>query len=334
MRRFDEELKMNKAAKECIRTMNRLGKERTPFFFLIDFELQRPKVWRLDEIKPEKLLYDFNGNKNYKPDLYPEKSLDFKIHNFPKEVYDRAFNEVHKNLSYGNTFLLNLTFPSRVETNYSLKEIFFSSQAKYKIWFQDAFVCFSPEIFVRIENGQISSFPMKGTIDASLANAKEKLLGSIKETAEHSTIVDLIRNDLSRIATKVEVSRFRYLDHLKTNRNEMLQMSSEITGMLDENYFAQLGDIIFGMLPAGSVSGAPKEKTLEIIRSAECNKRGYYTGVAGIFDGTNLDSAVLIRFIEKTENGLFYRSGGGITAKSNCEDEYQELIHKIYVPFT
>jgi para-aminobenzoate synthetase component 1 len=228
--------------------------------------------------------------------------------------------------------LLNLTFASRIETNYSLKEIFFSTQAKYKLWLRDAFVCFSPEIFVKIENGEIRSFPMKGTIDASVPQAERKLLNNRKETAEHATIVDLIRNDLSRVARQVEVKRFRYIDHLKTHKNEILQVSSEISGMLPETYFSELGDIIFALLPAGSVSGAPKDKTLEIIRAAEGAERGYYTGIAGIFDGTNLDSAVLIRFIEKTRDGTFYRSGGGITGQSNAEDEYHELIQKIYVP--
>ncbi len=323
---------MTVAAQNSQETMNRLGKERTPFFFLIDFELKKPQVWQLDKINPKTLLYDFNGEKNYALDQKSEGNLHFKIHDFPKEKYDTAFQEVQKNIRYGNSFLMNLTFASRIATNYSLKEIFFCSKAKYKIWFEDSFVCFSPEIFVRIENGVIRSFPMKGTIDATIPNANEKLLSNEKETAEHSTIVDLIRNDLSHIARQVEVRRFRYIDHLKTHKNEILQMSSEISGTLPKNYFSKLGDIIFGMLPAGSVSGAPKDKTLEVIRSAEGNDRGYYTGVAGIFDGTNLDSAVLIRYIEKNQNGMFYRSGGGITAKSNREDEYHELIQKIYVP--
>lgn len=325
---------MGNTIAEYIEKMNDLGKERIPFFFLIDFEMKKPKIWHLDGIKPDELLYNFNGNCNYSMNFKAEKTLHFNIHKFPKKLYDRAFCEVQKNLRHGNTFLLNLTFPSRIGTNYSLKEIFFCSQAKYKIWYRDTFVCFSPEIFVRIENGVIRSFPMKGTIDASVPEAEEKLLGSIKETAEHSTIVDLIRNDLSRVATKVEVNRFRYFDHLKTNRNEVLQMSSEISGILPDDYYCELGNILFGMLPAGSVSGAPKDKTLEIIRVAEVGERGYYTGVAGIFDGTNLDSAVLIRYIEKNQEGLFYRSGGGITAKSNREDEYHELIQKIYVPIT
>ena len=86
------------------------------------------------------------------------------------------------------------------------------------------------------------------------------------------------------------------------------------------------------LLPAGSVSGAPKSRTLEIIRSAEQSDRGYYTGVCGYFDGQNLDSAVMIRFIEQIGNGFYYRSGGGITAQSNLHAEYLEAIDKVYVP--
>jgi len=84
-------------------------------------------------------------------------------------------------------------------------------------------------------------------------------------------------------------------------------------------------------LPAGSVSGAPKHKTLEIIKKAENYERGYFTGVCGYFDGKNLDSCVMIRFIEQ-KNGLVFKSGGGITANSIAQNEYQELINKVYVP--
>ena len=87
------------------------------------------------------------------------------------------------------------------------------------------------------------------------------------------------------------------------------------------------------LLPAGSISGAPKQKTVEIIREAERSDRGYYTGVFGIFDGRDLDSAVNIRYIEQTDHGLQFRSGGGITAMSKMEDEYQEMMDKVYVPF-
>ena len=173
---------------------------------------------------------------------------------------------------------------------------------------------------------------MKGTIDAGLPQAKERLLTSKKELAEHFTIVDLIRNDLSMVAKNVKVDRFQYIDHIKTNRKELFQMSSEISGDLPSNYKENLGNIIFKMLPAGSITGAPKQKTLEIINEAELYDRGYYTGIFGIFDGSSLDSGVMIRYIEKTEDGFMYKSGGGITSQSILDEEYQELIDKIYIP--
>ena len=86
-------------------------------------------------------------------------------------------------------------------------------------------------------------------------------------------------------------------------------------------------------MPAGSVTGAPKQKTLEIINHVEGLPRGYYTGIFGCFDGENLESAVMIRFIEQRDGQLWFRSGGGITCNSLAELEYQELIDKVYVPF-
>lgn len=314
--------------------MNRLGAARIPFLFLLDFELKEPFIVPLDKADQKEILFDLNGIRNFEPQEISEKKLNFHIDPFPKDEYCKTFENVQKELRYGNTFLLNLTFPSRIDTNYSLKEFFHAATAKYKVWFRDRFVSFSPEIFVQIRNGIIRSFPMKGTIDARLPDAETKLLASKKEKAEHFTIVDLIRNDLSLVAREVRVKQFQYIDHLRTHKNEILQMSSEIEGLLPEEYNCHLGDIFMSMLPAGSISGAPKKKTLEIIGENEKDARGFYTGIVGIFDGNNVDSGVLIRYLENTKNGLLFRSGGGITALSHCDEEYNELIQKIYVPFT
>jgi para-aminobenzoate synthetase component 1 len=320
--------------KEAITYINHLGKARIPFLFIIDFDHQQPIILRLDEVDEKEILFDVNGRKNFEIAPINPKKLAFKAFPVDKNRYQHAFDDVIENIRYGNSFLLNLTFPSRIETNFSLKDIFFQSRAKYKLWLKNRFVVFSPEIFIRINDCKIRSFPMKGTIDASLADAENLLLNNEKELAEHYTIVDLIRNDLSMVSKNVKVERFRYLDHLKTNRNELLQMSSEISGDLPLNFHENLGDLLFTLLPAGSISGAPKKKTVEIIRQAEQYERGFYTGIFGIFDGKNLDSGVMIRFIEQTAEGLVYKSGGGITAKSNCDEEYQELADKIYVPIT
>jgi len=176
---------------------------------------------------------------------------------------------------------------------------------------------------------------MKGTIDASLPDAEEIIMNDYKESCEHNTIVDLIRNDLGMVSESVWVERFRYIEKIETNRNEILQVSSEIRGRLYEGNCKRLGDTIFSLLPAGSISGAPKPSTISIISEAEGEKRGFYTGICGYYDGRVLDSAVLIRYIERDESGkLFYRSGGGITVNSKCSDEYEELIEKIYLPQT
>jgi para-aminobenzoate synthetase component 1 len=181
-------------------------------------------------------------------------------------------------------------------------------------------------------DGKIYTFPMKGTIDAATPNAIEAILTNPKELAEHVTIVDLMRNDLSRVAEHVSVTRFRYIDELKTSHKNLLQVSSEIVGQLSGDYLSRVGTILANLLPAGSVTGAPKEKTIQIIQEAEGEKRGYYAGVFGYFDGTVLESAVMIRFIERDGDRLFYRSGGGITTQSSAINEYQEAIDKIYVP--
>lgn len=251
----------------------------------------------------------------------------------PPAAYAAAFRPVKAALLSGNSYLLNLTRRTPVRTDLSPQALYHRAKAPYKCWIKDRFVCFSPECFVRITpGGRISAYPMKGTLDARLPDARRRLLADAKEQAEHATIVDLLRNDLSRVAAGVSVTRYRYLEEIRTTQGSLLQTSSEICGQLPPGWEGRLGEILFRLLPAGSVTGAPKKKTCEIIAAAEQIGRGYYTGVTGYFDGRRLDSAVLIRFIEQAGETLFFRSGGGITSRSEPENEYREMIQKIYVP--
>ena len=321
-----------KLIQESIEKINELGTKRIPFFFMIDFEMKKPIIYPLDEL-PDHIWYDLNGVSNRKANEADSVFFRFEPNPVSKQEYTKAFTIVQGHLQYGNTFLLNLAFPSQVDTELSLEDVYHRSKAKYKLHLKDELVVFSPEIFVQIKDDYIYSYPMKGTIDAEAMGADLHILNDKKEIAEHSTIVDLIRNDLSMVAKEVRVTKFRYIDTIKTNVNKLHQVSSEIRGKLSSNFHDRLGSILFTLLPAGSISGAPKPKTLEIIREAELYDRGYYTGVFGIYDGETLDSGVMIRYIEQTADGsLQYRSGGGITAMSNLETEYQELIDKIYVP--
>ncbi|MGC8555347.1 MAG: aminodeoxychorismate synthase component I [Candidatus Acidulodesulfobacterium sp.] len=235
----------------------------------------------------------------------------------------------------GNSYLVNLTFKSPVVINLGLQEIFYKSKSKYKLYFknkENEFVLFSPETFINISGGKIFTYPIKGTIDAGISNAKEILSNDKKERAEHLTVVDLLRNDLNIVCKDVKANRFCFMETVKTNFGELLQMTSEIEGKIKPELNKRFGDILCAMLPAGSICGAPKRKTLEIIKETEPEERGYYTGVFGIYDGETFKSSVMIRFIEKTGKGCFYRSGGGITVYSNVKKEYDEMIKKIYIP--
>ena len=319
--------------KESIERMNDLAGKGRPFLFVTDYRQEHSYVEEISEVDSDFCRYSFNGVTNVEKECEEyDGTLIWEVAPPALEEYRIAFDVVKDNIWAGNSYLTNLTCKVPVETNLTLEAIFRYSDAKYKLWLKDTLVCFSPEIFVRIEEGKIKSFPMKGTIDASLPDARRLLMNDRKEAAEHATIVDLIRNDLSMVSEQVTVTRYRFCDCLETNKGPILQTSSEICGVLPEDYLSHIGDIVFRLLPAGSTTGAPKPKTMEIIAEAENYERGFYTGVMGYFDGRNLDSAVMIRFIEQENGHLYFKAGGGITSKSALESEYNEVIQKIYVP--
>lgn len=311
--------------------MNECARKRIPFFFAVNFELTEGYFIE-NPLQQSEVYFQIGGVGNKPVEKPSAESMRFAASPIGKQAYKEKFDIVHRGLMRGDSFLTNLTIRTPIETDISLCDIFRMSRSNYQVYIPGRFVCFSPEIFVRMKQGKISTYPMKGTIDASVPDAENVILNDFKETAEHNTIVDLMRNDLSINARNVKVERFRYLDKIVTRNKTILQVSSKITGQLPDDYHGKIGDIIFSMLPAGSISGAPKNSTVRIIRQAEGGDRGYYTGVAGYYDGENLDSGVLIRFIEESDGKLYFRSGGGITANSEWENEYQEILDKIYLP--
>lgn len=314
--------------------MNVLSKDNRSFVFIIDFELENCKVFPFEDL-PSEIKFktpSFSSPTDYISSDFLKEKIDFSFEAVPFDKYKEAFDKVQSEINSGNAFLLNLTFPSLLKMSLSLKDIYYLSEAPYKLLYYNDFIFFSPEKFVEINNGIIKTAPMKGTIKKDLPNAVDLLLKNEKETSEHNTTIDLLRNDLSINASNVHVSKYKFISEIKTNRDDLLQMSSEITAKLDNSYREKIGDIIFSMLPAGSITGAPKAKTIEIIKKIEAEKRGYYTGVFGYYNDGYLDSAVMIRFIERRGEECFFRSGCGITALSKLEDEYKELIDKIYLP--
>ena len=378
---------------EIIDKINRLASQDEPFLFVINYQGDKAFIRQLSDINPEECLFDFEGRGNFSDEMKnnSEKIAEISWQIAPPlyEDYERSFDIVKNNIMAGNSYLTNLTCKVPVSCNLSLEDIFNQAKGKYKLLLRrkrnqaedkaqqkeeeaqnkadkkeenieeisNPFVCFSPETFVRIKNGRIYSYPMKGTLDASLPDAEKQLMEDRKEAAEHATIVDLIRNDLSRVAEDVRVDKYRYIDVLHTNKGDILQTSSEISGSLPEDYRQHLGEILDAQFPAGSITGAPKDKTMQIIHEAEGYDRGFYTGIMGIYDQGELNSAVMIRFIEeenspvdfeadgeknfkanegkepKESRELYFKAGGGITSKSDCRREYEEVIQKIYLPF-
>ncbi len=323
---------MNKA--KAIKTMNKLGSNKEAFLFIVNFDMTSIEIISTNELENHNISFCTEELKKANKPFVNNSEITFQKEPISFKQYSNAFKHVHKQITLGNSYLTNLTAETKINTNISLQKIYELSSAPYKLFFKDKFVVFSPETFIKIRDGKISSFPMKGTIDASLANAEESILTNKKEAAEHATITDLIRNDLSTVSTNVKVEKYRYIDRIKTNEGELLQVSSKISGNLPQNYCENIGTILFKLLPAGSISGAPKQKTLKIINNAENYDRGYYTGVFGFFDGKNMDCGVMIRFIEKQGEQLVFKSGGGITINSNAQEEYQELIDKVYLPIS
>jgi len=311
--------------------IDQLGRSRTPFLFIISYDTNKIFAKALSALDDD-IYYKLEDWRNY-PVERKTKDVVFSKSPVAFPTYKKAMHDVLEQIRSGNTYLLNLTFKTAIETNYSLKEIFTHARAKFKLYYKDEFICFSPERFVEMQDDSIATYPMKGTIDANLPQAKERILEDDKEMAEHVMIVDLMRNDLGIIGSDVKVEKFRYVEKIKAGEKELLQVSSKITAKLPKEWKDNIGTHLSHLLPAGSITGTPKRSTVNIINSVEDFDRGFYTGVFGVFDGTSLRSGVMIRFIEKENEKLYYKSGGGITIDSDVQDEYEELNDKIYLPF-
>ena len=188
----------------------------------------------------------------------------------------------------------------------------------------------SPETLVKLEDGVLHTFPLAGTRkrgrteQEDLAFEKE-LLADEKERAEHNMLVDLGRNDIGKISAfgTVEVEKYMSIERF----SHVMHIGSTVKGRIRSNLTAL--DTVDAVLPAGTLSGAPKLRACEIIDELEDNKRGIYGGAIGYLDFTgNLDTCIAIRLAFQKNGKVFVRSGAGIVADSVPENEYQECINK------
>lgn len=188
----------------------------------------------------------------------------------------------------------------------------------------------SPETLVKLENGELHTFPLAGTRPRGKTEAEDKalereLLKDEKELAEHNMLVDLGRNDLGRISKfgTVEVEKLHSIERY----SHVMHIGSTVRGEIKENCDAL--DAVSSVLPAGTLSGAPKIRACQLIGELENNKRGIYGGAIGYIDFTgNLDTCIAIRIAYKKNGKVFVRAGAGIVYDSVPEKEYQECLNK------
>ena len=188
----------------------------------------------------------------------------------------------------------------------------------------------SPETLVKLENGVLRTFPLAGTRprgknEEEDQKLEEQLLTDEKELAEHNMLVDLGRNDLGKISRfgTVQVERFHSIQRFSL----VMHIGSAVRGELDSRYDAL--DAIEAVLPAGTLSGAPKIKACQLIGQLEQHKRGIYGGAIGYIDfAGNMDTCIAIRLAYQKNGRVFVRSGAGIVADSIPEKEYEECLNK------
>ena len=188
----------------------------------------------------------------------------------------------------------------------------------------------SPETLVKLEDGVLHTFPLAGTRPRGRTEEEDRrleaeLLADEKERAEHNMLVDLGRNDIGRISAlgSVKVERYMSIERF----SHVMHIGSTVSGRIRPDKDAV--DAVDAILPAGTLSGAPKLRACEIIQELEGRKRGVYGGAIGYLDFTgNLDTCIAIRLAYKNNGRICVQSGAGIVADSVPETEYQECINK------
>lgn len=256
---------------------------------------------------------------------------------FPKEKYAEMVEKAKHYIREGDIFQVVLSNPMRAKATGSLFDTYrvlrASNPSPYMFYFSSDDIELagaSPETLAKLENGTLSTFPLAGTRPRGKTREEDKeleegLLKDEKELAEHNMLVDLGRNDIGKISkigtVKVEkylcVERFSHVMHL----------GSTVTGIIRDDKDAV--DAVDAILPAGTLSGAPKFRACQIIEELEQSKRGIYGGAIGYLDfAGNLDTCIAIRLVYKKNGEICIRSGAGIVADSVPEKEFQECCNK------
>ena len=256
---------------------------------------------------------------------------------FDKEQYCAMVEKAKEHIREGDIFQIVLSNRLSAEFDGSLLNTYrvlrTINPSPYMFYFSGTDVEVagaSPETLVKLENGVLHTFPLAGTRPRGKTDAEDKalereLLSDEKELAEHNMLVDLGRNDLGKISKfgTVEVEKLHSIERF----SHVMHIGSTVRGIIRDDKDAF--DAIEAVLPAGTLSGAPKIRACQLIGELENNKRGIYGGAIGYIDFTgNMDTCIAIRIAYKKNGKVFVRSGAGIVADSDPEKEYQECINK------
>lgn len=256
---------------------------------------------------------------------------------FSEEEYCRMVERGKEYIREGDIFQVVLSNRMEAEMSGSLLDAYrvlrTSNPSPYMFYFSSddlEIAGASPETLVKLESGVVHTFPLAGTRrrgateEEDLALERE-LLSDEKERAEHNMLVDLGRNDVGRVSRfgSVEVEKYMCIERF----SHVMHIGSVVRGEMSEGKDAM--DAVDAILPAGTLSGAPKIRACQIINELEGNKRGIYGGAIGYLDfGGNLDTCIAIRIAFAKNGKVYVRSGAGIVADSVPEKEYQECINK------
>ncbi|MDD3569880.1 MAG: anthranilate synthase component I [Lachnospiraceae bacterium] len=295
--------------------------------------LEENYIKAVEEIK--KIVNLISNGKYTEPTKGKLKS-DFR-QLFTKEEYCNMVNEAKHYIKEGDIFQVVLSNRMEADFEGSLLDTYrvlrTTNPSPYMFYFSSEDIEIagaSPETLVKLQDGDLYTFPLAGTRprgktkEEDIALEKE-LLADPKECAEHNMLVDLGRNDLGKISKfgTVEVEKYMTIERF----SHVMHIGSTVKGIIRDDKCGL--DAIDAVLPAGTLSGAPKLRACEIINKLENNKRGIYGGAIGYMDLTgNVDTCISIRIAFKKNNKVFVRSGAGIVADSVPENEYEECLNK------
>lgn len=257
---------------------------------------------------------------------------------FNKEEYMQIVEKTKKYIYEGDIFQAVLSNKLEAKASGSLLDVYrrlrISNASPYMFYFSSDDIEIagaSPETLVKLEDKELSTFPLAGTRKRGMTEEEDKklikdLLSDEKEKAEHNMLVDLGRNDLGKISKFGSVKVDKYMEIVKFSH--VMHIGSTVKSVIREDKDAL--DAIEAVLPAGTLSGAPKIRACEIIDELEKDKRGIYGGAIGYIDFSgNMDTCISIRLAYKKSDRLVIRSGAGIVADSDPELEYEECVNKM-----